>query len=82
MIEISVGNGDCHLIFDGGIGTATGHPVLSVGFVELGRSAFKVVGCAPADGDPDRNAALLILGQYGGTVVRYVPPDHGENVTY
>jgi hypothetical protein len=43
MIEISVGTGDCHLIFDEGKVAATGHPALSVGFVDLGRSAYRVV---------------------------------------
>ena len=82
MIEIEIDNGGCHLTFNQGKVTGTGHPVLLAGFVELGKSAYLLVGCAPADGDPDYNAAMLIIGRVGGRVVRYDPPFHGENVIY
>jgi len=73
MIEISVGTGECHLTFDQGKITATGREVLFEEFIKAGRNAYQVVGCAPADGDPDRNAALVIIEEYGGYVTRYDP---------
>jgi len=71
MIEISVGTGECRLIFDQGTITAAVRSDLSDEYVEAGMIAYRVVRLAP--GDNDYNAALMVIEEYGGKVVRYNP---------
>ncbi|MBV5317803.1 MAG: hypothetical protein JZU50_08330 [Desulfobulbaceae bacterium] len=41
--------------------------------VEVAQEAVERAGCAPADGEPDHNAALILIGEYGGRVLEHRP---------
>lgn len=71
MIEISVGTGECQLTFDQGKITVTGRSDLSDEFIEAGMIAYRMVNFAP--GDSDYNAAMMVIEEYGGKVVRCAP---------
>ncbi|MBV5327644.1 MAG: hypothetical protein JZU65_08390 [Chlorobium sp.] len=39
---------------------------------KVAQEAVERAGCAPADGEPDYNAAILLIGEYGGRILEHV----------